>query len=993
MRSSFQVMFAVLVFGVLGIFFFFGQPVFAGGTIVLKCGQTSIHKEIKDVYTVCERDGSALPGDIVLIEGGGYAISTLQTPVVLDQYAELISGDRRYKVKMLPLPPATPTYDTSNGEFKANIVVPLETPAEDYTLEFKVTQRACNFSMGVPCIVDVASARLNVLPSAARDNLRFTCNSGAVPCRRGDAFTFAASLLPTSNKQSVFFYLKKDGLYSNYGYALTNGHTAQITGEINVFPGTYTTVIRNTPTGVKMANSWEKEGSSVTVVAPPAPPAPPPPPPTPQPPQPPKDSTKTYKNKLTITPRIAGNEDVTIRGEDFKPGAWIQNLFIGGESFSIPRIPIKNDGTFSLTVHLPERVDVFAKINDMTIFWQQGMQMPIEFKLYVYEKIYNKDLYNSAAYVKSSVEILCPLPEVPILSFRTPFPLKQKGKIAFDASGFTCRDQLTVTFSGGRFDGKPIVGVHTMTNTDDTPFKRYSAYSLHTDEFGKTFSFEPLEFNQQVFFDPDIKEILMTVSDRHGRTASKIIPVVHPLHAFSIRVENSVGFGREKLTWKGFKFNPKSRLILENEKLLGKNKSLLLGSYNLDNRDLDENDQPFITFIVPDTAPAGDYTLRMKQNDDAYATTLYTVRRAGAEKEKKEDQKKEENPDINKDNGNEDANKQQLIENPCTNLIGYMLRQCQQAYGIAGEKNKQANEKEEKKEEQTCKNLTGYLLNQCRIAYGIPLEDQAMTEKKEEQKPIPATDTPCKGLTGYMLGQCKIAYGIADDAIRSKKEEQKVDSRLCENLEGYMLKTCQEAYGIAITEEKPQAAKKDEVPAKKIKPIEKKNPCKNLEGYLLRSCQGAYGISSQIIPTKNSPAPKIEPKKNEDSNCRGLEGYMLKQCEQAYGVSASVEIMPTPPSASEEKNTASSSPCNPDIPKIWQPGCSAVQSNDPIQTPAIPQNVERQSTPVQKYCNPDLPSIWQEGCIPAPAEQLVPKEAALCNPNIPSYAQSCCRKE
>jgi len=48
--------------------------------------------------------------------------------------------------------------------------------------------------------------------------------------------------------------------------------------------------------------------------------------------------------------------------------------------------------------------------------------------------------------------------------------------------------------------------------------------------------------------------------------------------------------------------------------------------------------------------------------------------------------------------------------------------------------------------------------------------------------------------------------------------------------------------------------------------------------------------------------------------------------------------------------------------------------------------------PVPKVCNPDLPRVWQPGCVPGPqpAPEPAPGPGPLCDPNRPRYAQPGC---
>ena len=80
--------------------------------------------------------------------------------------------------------------------------------------------------------------------------------------------------------------------------------------------------------------------------------------------------------------------------------------------------------------------------------------------------------------------------------------------------------------------------------------------------------------------------------------------------------------------------------------------------------------------------------------------------------------------------------------------------------------------------------------------------------------------------------------------------------------------------------------------------------------------------------------------------------------------------------------TVSAKPCDPELPRIWQPGCMPV-SGPPA--PAPPPG------PVT-YCDPEKPKFWQPGCVERPggAPAPAPKPPQKCLPNVSRYAQPGC---
>ena len=83
---------------------------------------------------------------------------------------------------------------------------------------------------------------------------------------------------------------------------------------------------------------------------------------------------------------------------------------------------------------------------------------------------------------------------------------------------------------------------------------------------------------------------------------------------------------------------------------------------------------------------------------------------------------------------------------------------------------------------------------------------------------------------------------------------------------------------------------------------------------------------------------------------------------------------PVPPSPDKPKA------CNPDLPRMWQPGCV----DKPMPTPPTPPDGK-------KVCNPDMPRIWQPGCIDDAKGGDRKQEPSLpCDPTVPRYAQPGC---
>lgn len=94
-------------------------------------------------------------------------------------------------------------------------------------------------------------------------------------------------------------------------------------------------------------------------------------------------------------------------------------------------------------------------------------------------------------------------------------------------------------------------------------------------------------------------------------------------------------------------------------------------------------------------------------------------------------------------------------------------------------------------------------------------------------------------------------------------------------------------------------------------------------------------------------------------------------------------------------------PCNPELPRSWQPGCVETQQRPSIEdstrapapAPTPKPAPTLAPTPVAKACNPELPRSWQPGCIDTGAPRSPGKDptpAAACDPNRPRYSQPGC---
>ncbi len=511
---------------------------------------------------------------------------------------------------------------------------------------------------------------------------------------------------------------------------------------------------------------------------------------TPKPIAPPK----TYNPTMILPSIINQDQELNLVIENAHPGSKVNRIYFGNSSayeqyVDIPPATTGSDGKIRFAVTVPSRADLAADpetsnfavgsiaitpaINDSTglSFWQFA----------------NSTVFRG---MLTRIPLLCQIPTEPSIIVGDKATYDQRRgvpEITFSAAGFTCYDKLSVVVSGIRMKGKPISSVHTSDHTNDGEFFRYGSGAFVLDRLGRT----PWDYRLSgaPLMDPDVTQITLTVSDRHNRSISAPVKVIHPLHDYDIAVKDSDTDPSNslELNWRGFKNQPKSQLTLENEKLLSK-KPVLLGSFYLDSKYQDEEGRSVITFKVPEDIPNGDYVLRMKQGE-VYATTLYTVKRKSAP-QPKTDEKKKAPPIAAPDKQNIKTPR------PCTGLTGYMLRQCKQAYDILDE-TKDEQKQEKKITTALCSGLEGYMLRSCKESYGLLSE----IEKKPDL-PIGEhnTDVPCQGLMGYLLRSCQSAYGsnVVEEKKPEEKEMSQNESAICANLEGYMLRQCESAYGVQI---------------------------------------------------------------------------------------------------------------------------------------------------------------------------------------------------
>ncbi len=366
--------------------------------------------------------------------------------------------------------------------------------------------------------------------------------------------------------------------------------------------------------------------------------------------------------KLIIPPLIAPNQQFEISGSGFPAFSRITQItFQGDEIASSPQnIFINEDGVFTARVLMPANADrLIQNIYDdqdryvENFHWREGVTARFTVQATVKEEKGNTFTVSA----KTTVPISCTMPVAPSISV-SPDVIDQGEQFSFTiaAQGFTCRDSLSVSFEGLRANGKEI-----KRQQSDTFFSIMSS----TAKSNKTGTADILVFKRlkdQQTIDADAERVKVIVADSQGRTAATNVTI---LPKYSLRLKSGIGLDTDRMTavWKGFAV-PGSRadLTLENPKLLGKKNPIILKSIYLTFDDKDADGDPFIEFAVPSSLASGRYILRLKQRD-AFAVTsldiIMTVPAGGANK-----------------------TMPPAAVNPCKNLEGYMLEQCQTTYGI-----------------------------------------------------------------------------------------------------------------------------------------------------------------------------------------------------------------------------------------------------------------------------------------------------------------------
>lgn len=970
-------------------------PVFAGGTLRILCDPEKIDKSLKDYYPACGRGGSALPGDVVLLEGSGYTISTKQSPVVIDQATALVSGDRRISVpRIYPVPPTSSSYDTLNGEFRANIVVPVETPPGEYDISFKVTQRACNYSKGVPCIVDIASAHLTVLPTAGPQDIKVICDKGeggtpsASTCQKGSPLSLAARPLPTRKSQPIYFYYKKSGQYTNTYEYLTaeRDHSVQRLTLAPSEPGEYTVILRSILLGLKMGlTDFEKTGPTIKVVVPAptqtkpivSPPVEPPPAVREQPivaglsigVSTDQDAYRIpalpMQNPYALVPNARFRANLirysgaafreghrmtlslgTGTGPSFKKKIVLNDLVIGA-SVGGPAIS-KNSGSFAFGSVFPALIDGKLIPNGAYTLRAESMDNPALATYYV------DDLQIAA-------EQLRPLkPKIKI-----PTAIRQGEPFVIQGSQFP-RDAkiIEVRLSA---DAEPIVFSQDIAVKKDGTFAIIVKTPDHADAIIKYVVDENDKPVTDFFWNPSkMGRIFVSVQAKekdgtaYAVTEKTMIPLLCPIAKkpsivftspplidqstpYSVSFDASGFICRDQLSirFEGIKVRGKKIDPSQTKDFFavmpslssdanGEARNLGFGS-GWGTRQFIDSDVEKITMIVSD---------RHKRKARA---EIRVIARYSIELKKKTDP------------GMGDA----II------WKGFDVPGWQAAITLENEK------------------LLG---KEHPLLLKSPYLDR--NDKDENGFPVIGFSVPSDIPSGsYTLrlqqGDNSATTEYIKESVGSpKRDETNIAppdtsvSNPCAGLEGYMLRTCRAAYDLDVPKENVLPEPENGA---------QKNPCKDLEGYLLRQCEKAYGIQPPPPDVKNT-IPDV------GHACEGLEGYMLRQCKIAYGIQ-DPDTSDVPDADKKEIRY-----CDPVLPKIWQEGCVQKQGEQKKDEKPEQKPEQKQEPPQEKkqqaviYCDPELPKIWQEGCVQKPREEKKEEEAPLCNPQVPLYSQPKCRQ-
>lgn len=998
------------LFGTLTVLvglFVFAPAVFAGGTLELRCDSSIIDKSIKNIYPACNRSGFALPGDVVLLNGYGYTISTKQSPVNIDQSAVLVSGDRRIPIsRIYPMPPATSYYMTQNGEFKGNIVVPRETPPGDYELSFKVTQRSCNYSKGVPCIVDVASAHLQVLPTAEKKDLMFLCDKGesgvasSETCQRGSTYWFTAQPLPTQKGQSLYLYLRKNGKYVNYAYMQSEiNHLAHTTGGVHVEPGNYEVVLRSILAGVKMGpTDWEKVGPTIRVVAPIQP--------------------------IKSNPPVA--EPVTPVQEDpIQVSSWVDPDFSLQQEYLNPHVPRKIEESFFGGAHF-----------SWGVIWTKGSKFKPAHQTRMYVGTGNGDTFKELAYLQLNNIGAYPdgIPikrtnndsEYYVLSSAIPYFVNGKplpdGKYTLrlenneikSSQWYYVVEQPIVIEQIKPLNPKIIIPAKIFQN------KQFEVKGMY---FPKGSKITSVRFSA----DTDPISVSQSVTVKQDGTFS--LKVTTPARADAII--KYVIDDKDK-TIDDFLWTPSAtgKIFVGVTALNTQGKEFFASEKTSIPLICDFLATPSIAFTSP---PIIDQTGPYMVSFDAQGFTCrdrLAIQFEGLKVNGKTIDKKQSSAFFTS------------MPSPVTDYRGEVK---QLGFG-SGWGSKQeidsdvdyvrmtVTDRKNKSASANIKVIPKYFISLKSINTitwrGFEGGSQALLTL--ESKELLGKDNPLILKRPYLdlnekdaEGNTTVDFNVPSDTpagiytlrltqnghfalaiyIVPKKGQENIppkkgtppkeDSLLnpCKGLEGYLLKTCRDSYGLDESKEKQEQLKQDEVA----------NPCTGLEGYMLRQCQKANNITP---PKEDVRDEKFIPV----SQCSGLEGYMLRQCQAVYGGTQPEPVIPPEEKRQTDntQGTITSDPCGSmevgsyfynqcrqtyPAPQVQKDKYEIVPSSgsQPVVTPPSSPTTPSIS-PSVKYCDPELPKIWQEGCVQRPIEEIAPAPVQ-CIPNVPKYSQPNCKEQ
>lgn len=907
--------------------------VHAQGGLFVTCNTASIHSSLKSTHQACERPGSALPGDVIVLQGVDFTPSSRQAPVNIDQEAIFQGNGVTLKSRIYSVFPKTPLYSTEGGIFVANTVVPLGLKEGRYTVSFDVRMFGCNKTAGPrDCGRERAEAILDVLPTALGSHVYFSCPAERLErsyiCEQGSAFRLSVAPVRANKNAQVFIYFVDDKGKVVFQQAVSAGvaHDIQTKGQLGgLLPGAYSIIVRNRHYDVKIktAEDWEIRTSpgftirkkdamvtSVTIVKPIQPVHPP-------------AQTKVKLGKISspvyaisgTNVRRKDQNSLAVGGRFELPVQWVSGQKFIDHHYAKLLLGVYEKGVFK-TVHPLGSIEVtewwqYRTLDPATQTYTFVRWVPETAKegTYVLRVVSDESDIHSPHYYVAERQVFVEKVKVFRPSVVIPTTIRPGESIRVIGKDFPPGSTVeAIQFSDPNYLD-PSISISVSSHPDsngsfeslvEAPSDAHAVIRRPIDEKGKE---------------------LLSQEGAHARLRVRVLA----------KDENSVAFSAEALTALPLTCQKKEDARVE---ATGNVIDQSLKNYSVKLTAVHFSCWDPLVLQVHGLKVNGKKIPPEKSNEYFYWNETLK------------------------------ADKDGLLAVDVFNLISMppidadvteLTFAMKDRHGIQASVRVGVRPKYDVRLEQVASDSAYQTLVLKGFAVPGPRVDIVL-----ENAGLLGSRNPLTIKTVYLDASDKNADGDSTVSI----------SRSIDAPSGtYVLRVIQGS-AFALTSYVIQERKREDMKTPEQEKIEKIirrfEPCGGLEGYMLRACRQSYGLSDN--------APIQEDKKEEGTAvCGGLEGYFLRQCRRAYGLDdAQTNVSPL-----EEKKTD--------------------QKKDEIIPPVEKETEQKESirTDLLKpvtYCSPDLPKIWQEGCVPPPTDQKT-EERPVCNLSIPKYSQPNCREQ